>query len=356
MLSRRFLVLLTCLGPLLTPPPLFSNDPVFGPGGHFYQAIQSPSISWNDAHLAASSILFQGRPGHLATIATAEEDNFVNEVRIALVGAECSGAVELWLGGYQDQAYAEPGGGWFWINDEGPIEGYTNCIQGEPNNSSALGEEEYLALGSCGVFGWNDEGYVGNIGGFVVEFDSGVFADAGLDQVKTTCSEIVHLDAGASQPNDALFHWTIVSKPGGSLAAIDDQNTRTPSFVADLPGTYLIQLTVSDGDYSASDELLVRVSCPVFRRGDSNGAGRTDLADAVYTLDFLFQTGEPIRCTDAADANDDGTINIADPVYVLLYLFLGAAPPPLPGSETCGPDPTADQLQECRYLPENCRP
>lgn len=352
--GRGSLAILAILLPLLASPSVLSNDPVRGPDGHFYQAVQSPSISWNDANLAAAKTFFHGEQGHLATIHTAEEDQFINDIRIALVSEGEASAVELWIGGYQLDNQTEPLGGWVWINDEGPIEGYTNWYPGEPNNSSVSGAENFLAIGLAGSSGWNDEGYLGNIGGFIVEFESGLFADAGPDQEKSECSAVVRLDGSGSQPGEALFHWTIASKPAGSLAAIDDPPTRSPSFIADLPGTYLVQLTVSRGADGVSDEVIVQVSCPLFRRGDSNGAGRTDLSDVIFTLAFLFQAGEPIRCADASDANDDGSIDITDTIYLLYSLFLGTSPPPPPGPVTCGPDPTADGLPECGYLPENC--
>ncbi len=84
-----------------------------------------------------------------------------------------------------------------------------------------------------------------------------------------------------------------------------------------------------------------------FRRGDANGDTDVNIADGVYTLDYLFASG-PATCLDALEANDDGTVNIADGVTILNYLFLmGAAPPaPFPG---CGTDPTPDGINCVNY-------
>jgi hypothetical protein len=84
--------------------------------------------------------------------------------------------------------------------------------------------------------------------------------------------------------------------------------------------------------------------CPRFIRGDSNQDGRVDLADAIRTLDFLFQDGQ-VDCHDAADADDGGSINITDPIYTLLFLFSAGAPPPAPGPVECGRDETTDRLE-----------
>ena len=80
-----------------------------------------------------------------------------------------------------------------------------------------------------------------------------------------------------------------------------------------------------------------------FRRGDANDDGRLNIADAVYTLAFLFARGSPPKCLDAADANDDGRLTIADALGVLTYLFRRAQDlePPF---DRCGRDPSPDPL------------
>jgi hypothetical protein len=90
-----------------------------------------------------------------------------------------------------------------------------------------------------------------------------------------------------------------------------------------------------------------------FRRGDSNGDGKMDITDAVNTLSFLFTGGVEPGCMDAADASDDGQVDITDVVASLGYLFLGSEPPPAPGPDSCGSDPSADELGPCIY--ESCR-
>ena len=87
---------------------------------------------------------------------------------------------------------------------------------------------------------------------------------------------------------------------------------------------------------------------PSFRRGDSDASGVAQLTDAVFTLNWLFNGGEEPSCRDAVDTNDDGTVNIGDPIALLGYLFLGSAPPPAPGLDSCGEDPTEDDLPACK--------
>ena len=84
-----------------------------------------------------------------------------------------------------------------------------------------------------------------------------------------------------------------------------------------------------------------------FLRGDSSGNGTVNITDAVVSLDYLFRTGSPPACFDAADADDDGELDITDPIFTLGFLFLGTvgpmpAPYPIPDS-----DPTPDAMT-CR--------
>ncbi len=106
------------------------------------------------------------------------------------------------------------------------------------------------------------------------------------------------------------------------------------------------------GDYSLSSGFQVQReaaeegSGPVgtpFRRGDANGDGLFNIADAIATLGFLF-SGGALNCADAADCNDDGLNDVADAITLLGSIFSGGGAPPAPGPNSCGIDPTDDAL------------
>lgn len=80
---------------------------------------------------------------------------------------------------------------------------------------------------------------------------------------------------------------------------------------------------------------------PAFHRGDANGDGKADIADAISVLGWLFLGATEPGCREAADADNDGETNITDPVYVLIWLFQGGPPPAEPGPPNlpCGEDP-----------------
>ncbi len=88
---------------------------------------------------------------------------------------------------------------------------------------------------------------------------------------------------------------------------------------------------------------LGRTADTRFVRGEANGDGRTDIADVVFVLSFLFAHGAAPACADAADANDSGRTDIADAIALLAHLFAEAGPLPAPGG-ACGADPTAAGL------------
>jgi parallel beta-helix repeat protein len=80
-----------------------------------------------------------------------------------------------------------------------------------------------------------------------------------------------------------------------------------------------------------------------FMRGDANHDGALNIADAVFTLQFLFARGDQPSCLDSADGNDDGRLDVADVITTLGYLFAQAGAIPGPRG-ACGIDPTLDVL------------
>jgi hypothetical protein len=60
-------------------------------------------------------------------------------------------------------------------------------------------------------------------------------------------------------------------------------------------------------------------------------------------LGYLFPGFEEPACLQASDINDDGRADLSDAVWLFDYLFTGGEPPGDP-FETCGVDPTPDDL------------
>ncbi len=104
-----------------------------------------------------------------------------------------------------------------------------------------------------------------------------------------------------------------------------------------------------DGVNMGADLGLCAAS-PWIKRGDANADNTIDIADAIFTLSYLFAEGPAPSCLDAADANDDGAADIADAIAVLSHLFANAGDLPEPFGE-CGLDPTVDELGCSSYPP-----
>ena len=87
-------------------------------------------------------------------------------------------------------------------------------------------------------------------------------ADAGDDQAVLEIGTMIELDGGASYDpeGDAMTFAWIMQKPAGSLAALSDPASESPTFVADVHGGYVLELTVTDEFGAESDPDLVTVS------------------------------------------------------------------------------------------------
>ena len=58
---------------------------------------------------------------------------------------------------------------------------------------------------------------------------------------------------------DLVYAWTLVTRPAGSAAVLTGANTANPSFRADVVGTYLVELVVTDedGQTSGADGIVI---------------------------------------------------------------------------------------------------
>ncbi|HYX07919.1 MAG TPA: PKD domain-containing protein, partial [Bacteroidales bacterium] len=114
-------------------------------------------------------------------------------------------------------------------------------------------------------------------------------ADAGADQTATTGQQVTLDGSNSSDKNrDSFdFAWTFKSKPAGSTATLSGADTDSPSFVPDVAGDYVLQLTISNPNGESTDEVTVTVTAPEGLQEKSgtvqnehwqkvNGAGQPD--------------------------------------------------------------------------------
>lgn len=140
--------------------------------GHYYEFGKGIGLTWYDADRVARSKSFHGMAGHLVTVNTRQEQQF-------LVERVQRGYPHLWYGAYQDLNaldYKEPGGGWRWVTGEPWL--FTNWGAGEPNNYNngpGFDQEDGLVYINHPVLqGWMDAPRNYNLYwpvGFVVEYE-----------------------------------------------------------------------------------------------------------------------------------------------------------------------------------------
>jgi hypothetical protein len=111
-----------------------------GGNGHYYEAVFfDGGISWKDANNFAQASVYLGVAGHLATITSQAENDFITN---NILGSFDQGLPRYWLGGYQPIDAPEPATGWRWITGE--TWAFTNWPPSYPNDPT--GNEDLLDM------------------------------------------------------------------------------------------------------------------------------------------------------------------------------------------------------------------
>lgn len=108
-------------------------------------------------------------------------------------------------------------------------------------------------------------------------------AKAGADQT-VNAGSIVTLDGSGStdsgnKPFD--FSWAISKKPTGSTANLSSTSAAKPTFTADLPGDYEVELTISNANGQSKDKVLITATVIEPIVIDVNIKAKTTLADRI---------------------------------------------------------------------------
>lgn len=110
-------------------------------------------------------------------------------------------------------------------------------------------------------------------------------ADAGPDQSVVTGALVVLDGSGSHDPNPAdllTYSWSMVSRPSGSSATLSNPLAAQTTFTADVSGSYVFALVVSDGS-ATSDPSTVTISA------DRLASISVSPLDCVTTLGFSVQ-------------------------------------------------------------------
>jgi hypothetical protein len=87
-------------------------------------------------------------------------------------------------------------------------------------------------------------------------FPANLVANAGPDQFLGATNVVVQL-SGSGTAMATSFTWTVVSMPPGSAAILSDPASPAPTFTADVAGSYVFQLVVSDGVFTSAPDMVV---------------------------------------------------------------------------------------------------
>lgn len=149
-------------------------------------------------------------------------------------------------------------------------------------------------------------------------------ANAGTDQTALVGAQ-VNLDGSGSYDVDGdplTYAWSFTSMPPASTAVLSGQSTVTPHFTLDAPGTYVVQLLVTDGvEFSAPDTVTINTGnvAPIAEAGEDqtrlvgqltwlDGRGSSDADGDSLTYVWSF-TSRPMKSAAALNDSTSATPN-----------------------------------------------
>lgn len=169
------------VGAFAVTAPVLGAVPVLN-GGHLYDAVaEAGGITWTDARAAAEAMSSGGCQGYLASITSAEENEFIlSEFQ---GGVPSVGGPGYWIGGFQDAGPVDAAEGWMWVSGE-PF-GFADWAAGQPDGVGGLSQDAIRFAGSNGGFAptvnWDDVESAQPGPGYIVEFDGACTEEAALE-------------------------------------------------------------------------------------------------------------------------------------------------------------------------------
>jgi trimeric autotransporter adhesin len=164
-------------------------------------------------------------------------------------------------------------------------------------------------------------------------------ATAGPNQTVAVGATVTLNGSGSSDVDgDPLtYSWTLISKPAASTAALIGPTTVSPTFIADAPGTYIVQLVVNDGKVNSTPStvtITTQNTPPVANAGANqsvsvgalvqlNGSASTDVDGDPLTYKWSFisrPAGSTATLSNPSIVNPTFTADVAGTYTVQLIV------------------------------------
>ncbi len=178
-----------------------------------------------------------------------------------------------------------------------------------------------------------------------------IFAEAsGFNSFAFVGGTLYYSDLGFNATPSIGRIWSLdVTKSDAPSAFVDFPiagGVLSPTYLAFRPGTHDFaggvgpdggSLFVAYSDFASVAAVAAIRPGEMFVRGETNGDGSVDIADALTVLNFLFADGAEPSPRIAADINGDDRLDISDAIYLLEFLFGDGPDVPEPHSAPgCG--------------------
>jgi len=270
--------------------------------GHYYECVMG-ATDWTRANAAASSMTLNGWTGHLVTLTSQAENDFIYNTFVAAYNDHPLWDA-FWIGGYQTNKNDEPAGNWTWLTGESW--GYTNWASVEPSNTSGI-EDCLVMYGNSGYPGkWGDvaNNTVWKLG-YIVEYESN-------DNFPPTIVAPANIAIEAASADGAEVSF--------AATATDDVGPVTITYTSDpgtiFPlGTTAVTCTATDGagntasatfNVTVVDTIPPVITTPANITIEATSASGAVVTFTAPTATDLVDGVIPVDCTSNSSAKASG--------------------------------------------------
>lgn len=234
--------------------------------GHYYEYVNTTGLTWTEAKAATAASTFNGLTGYLATITSAEENDFMESKTTSgdnvFIGATDSASEGVWIWDTGPEAGTQ-----FWSGDSsGSVVGgeYNGWGAGEPS-----GEDYAEWRSSTGA--WND------VNGVATAWTTYIIEYGGLDGETATVESSADITITNTQDNDPLLLSSTPTDDSTGVA-VDANIVLTFDKAVDAEsGNITIYKTTDDSTVEAID----------ISSGQVTGSGNTEITiNPTSNLDY----------------------------------------------------------------------